>query len=381
MARTLRSDRMLFVGALALVCTSVVMVVSASMARDSIAAASLKQLKFVAIGLVGMFAVMRTDYHHLRRPAVIWTLLGVTVVGLLAVFAFREVKGSHRWIMLPGLNMQPSELAKLAVIIFAGAVLERRMHRINDVKYALLPVAFVTGLLAFLIVAEPDLGTATVVVLIVMAMTVAAGLRWRHLMVAGLLMVPVVGAYVAIYPHARDRVMAYASVLRGAEPTAQTPQELADLKRVKYQGDQSLIALGSGGWFGVGLGASQQKNFYLPEANNDFIFAVIGEELGVVGTTALLACFMVVVWRGLRAALLAPDRFGTLVGIGLTMLVGIQALINMTVVTGIGPTKGIPLPLVSAGGSSLVVNMLAMGILLNISQHASVKAAATVDAA
>lgn len=222
--------------------------------------------------------------------------------------------------------------------------------------------------------AEPDLGSSAVVVLIVMAMTVAAGLRWRHLVVACLLLVPVGGAYLAVYPHARARVLNYMSLMRSADPASASP-----MTRDTWQRDQSLIALGSGGVFGVGLGGSQQKNSYLPEAHNDFILAIIGEELGLMGTTAILACFLVIAWRGLRAALLAPDRFGTFVGIGLTMLMGIQALINMTVVTGMGPTKGIPLPLVSAGGSSLVVNLLAMGILLNISQQASATAAASVD--
>jgi cell division protein FtsW len=358
---------MLFVGALALVCTSIVMVVSASMAKETIAAASLRQFKFVAIGLLGMFAVMRTDYHHLRRPAVIWTLLGVTVAGLLAVFAFRAVNGSHRWIFLPGLNMQPSELAKLAAIIFAAAVLERRMHRINDIKYSLLPIGIVTGILALLIVKEPDMGTSTVLVLSVATMVLAAGLNWRYLAGASLLMLPVL-TYVAIREAYRSqRVTDWISYITGHDPA--------------YHLKQSLIALGSGGPFGVGLGASSQKWFFLPEANNDFIFSVIGEELGVLGTTVLLVCFMIVAWRGLRAALLAPDRFGTLVGIGLTMMMGLQACIHMSVVTGLAPTKGIPLPFVSSGGSSLVVNMLAMGILLNISQHASVKAAATVNAA
>ncbi len=261
MARTLRSDRMLFFAALALVCTSVVMVVSASVVgKTTIAQVSLHQLGFAAFGLIGMFATMRTDYHHFRRPAVIWTLVGVTVVALVAVFLFAPVNGARRWIQLPGLpSAQPSELAKLAAIIFTAAVLERRMHRIHDVKYALLPIAFVTGLLAFLILAEPDLGTSAVVVLIVLAMTVAAGLRWRHLVVAGLLLLPVGALYLAVYPHARDRVQAYVSFLRPADQAAQTPQELEQLKRIRHQGRQSLIALGSGGVFGVGLGGSQQQ--------------------------------------------------------------------------------------------------------------------------
>lgn len=367
MARTLRSDKVLFGAALALVCTSVVMVVSASV-KESLSAVSLRQLGYAAFGLIGMFAAMRTDYHHLRRPAVIWTLLGVTVACLLAVFFFPKVNGARRWIDLPHLpTVQPSELAKLVAIVFTAAVLERRMHRINDVKYALLPIAVVTGLLTFLIEQEPDLGTATMVVLAVAAMAFAAGLSWRYVFGAALLTIPVLTTLIIAYPYRVIRMMAF------LKPETADPRDT-------WQLIQSQIALGSGGLFGLGLGGGLQKRFYLPAPNNDFILAVIGEELGLIGTTAILLCFLVITWRGLRAALLAPDRFGTLVGIGLTMLMGMQALINMSVVTGLAPTKGIPLPLVSAGGSSLFVNLLAMGILLNISQQASATAAASVDA-
>jgi cell division protein FtsW len=360
---------MLFWAAVALVSTSVVMVVSASVARESMARVSLRQLGYAAVGVLAMFAAMRTDYHHLRRPVVIWSLLGVTIAGLLAVFLFHEVNGARRWIQLPGLTLQPSELAKLAAIIFAAAILERRMHRINDVKYSLMPIGIVTAVLAFLIVKEPDLGTTAVVVLAVLAMVFAAGLHWRYVFGAVLLMLPAILLYIVTHQHALDRITAF---MQPGSPQNQ----LTD----GHQLLQSQIALGSGGVFGLGLGNSLQKRFFLPEAHNDFIFAVIGEELGLIGTAALLLCFMVVAWRGLRAAMLAPDRFGTLVGVGLTMMIGMQAFINMSVVTGLAPTKGIPLPLVSAGGSSLLVNLLAMGILLNISQQTSVTAAATVEA-
>jgi cell division protein FtsW len=372
MARTLRSDKVLFFAALALVCTSVIMVVSASVAREPLARASLRQLAYAVGGLIAMFALMRTDYHHLRRPTVIWTLLGVTTAGLLGVFLFKDLNGAHRWIHLPvpGLpvSLQPSELAKLAAIVFAAAVLERRMHRINDVRYSLLPIGLVTGVLAFLIVKEPDLGTSMVVVLAVLTMAFAAGLSWRYLCGVLLLMLPVLTYYILTHAERTNRVLAF---LR--------PDEVNKLGD-GWQLYQSLIALGSGGIFGLGLGEGWQKLFFLPEPQNDFIFAVIGEEFGLVGTTLVVACFAVVAWRGLRAALLAPDRFGTLVGVGLTMMIGMQAFINMSVVTGLAPTKGIPLPFVSAGGSSLLVNLLAMGILLNISQQASPAAAATVDA-
>jgi cell division protein FtsW len=365
MARTLKSDKVLFWGALALVCTSIVMVFSAS-ALNKAAGPPLSQLGWAVAGIGALLVMMRVDYHHLRRPAVIWSLVAFTIGALLAVFFFEERNGARRWIEVAGRTWQPSELAKLAAIIFAAAVLDRRMHRINDVGYSLAPIAVVTGVLAFLIVIEPDLGTSTVLVLVVVSMVFAAGLRWRYLGGGVLLMLPVLVYFIVAFPWRWARIMAF------MDPTVGRLKE-------NYQLEQSTIALGSGGPFGLGLGNGMQKVFFLPEPHNDFIFAVIGEELGLIGTTAILACFAVIAWRGLRAALLAPDRFGTLLGIGIAMMVGLQAFLNMSVVTGLAPTKGIPLPLVSAGGSSLVVTLLAMGILLNISQQASSTAAASVD--
>ena len=255
----------------------------------------------------------------------------------------------------------------IATILFAAAILERRMHRINDVGYSLVPIGIVTAGLAFLIVKEPDLGTATVLVLAVMSMVFAAGLAWRNLAGVSLLMLPVLIYFIVFYQWRMDRILAY---LR--------PE--SDALTKNWQLAQSQIALGSGGVFGLGLAHGRQKLFWLPESHNDFIFAVIGEELGLIGTTAIVICFGVIAWRGLRAALLAPDRFGTILGIGIAMMIAMQAFINMAVVTGLAPTKGIPLPFISQGGSSLLVSLVAMGILLNISQQASPHAATSVDA-
>lgn len=366
MARTLRSDKILFWAALVLVCTSIVMVVSASAATEPMARVLMRQLGFAAVGLIAMFAAMRTNYHHLQRPSLIWTAVGISIIGLMVVFLFKERNGAHRWITFLGQSVQPSEFAKITAVVFGAAVLERRMHRIDDVKYSLLPVAIVTGILAFLIVEEPDLGTAIVVVMAVMSMVFVAGLSWRYLSGAFLLMLPAVTYYIVTHPYRVNRMLAFL-----------WPDSTSNLKE-GWQLLQSEIALGSGGVFGLGLGGSLQKRFFLPEANNDFILAVIGEELGLIGATALLICFAIIAWRGLRSSLLAPDRFGTLLGIGLSMMVAMQAFLNVTVVTGLAPTKGIPLPLVSAGGTSLLVNLVALGILLNISQQRSPTAAATV---
>lgn len=360
MARTLRSDKVLFSAVVALVCTSTVMVISATLMS------SMRQGFFAVAGIVALLVMMRVDYHYLRRPAVIWSLLAFTVFGLLAVFLFASRNGAHRWIGIGQLNWQPSELAKITAIVFTAAVLERRMHRINEAGYALAPIAIVTGGLALLVVLEPDLGTAVVLAMVVVSMLVAAGLKWRHLISAGVLAVPVLTYLIVAYPWRMQRIFAFMDPENSALPE-------------NYQLRQSLIALGSGGPEGLGLGNSAQKLYFLPEKENDFIFSIIGEELGLLGATAIVICFGIIAWRGMRAALLAPDRFGTFLGLGISMLVILQAFVNISVVVGLVPTKGIALPFISSGGSALVTMLAAAGILLNISQQASRTAAASVD--
>jgi cell division protein FtsW len=371
MARTLKSDKMLFWAALLLVCTSVVMVYSASAVQaDSAYQASyhllVRQLVWALLGLGLLLVVMRIDYHQLRRPAVIWALLAVTVAALGAVFLFTPRRNTYRWISVGSLSWQPSELAKVVAVLFAAALLERRMHRINDVKYALVPIGVVTVSLAGLIVVQPDFGTATVLTLVVTSMIFAAGLSYRYLFGTALVLLPTAMMLILGSPYRRRRLMAF------LDPWEQQFD-------AGFQVVQSLIAVGSGGLLGRGLMAGVQKIFYIPEPQNDFIFAVIGEELGLVGTTLTLLCFGVIAWRGLRTALVAPDRFGSFLALGLTLIVALQALLNMSVVVGLLPTKGIPLPLVSNGGSSLVVTLAAMGVLLNISQQSSPTAAVAIE--
>lgn len=370
MARTLKSDKTLFLLTLLLVGASIVMVYSASsvqaMNKFNVSYYFLsKQAVWAVLGFVLMFAAMRLDYHEYRRPAVIWTLLGVTVLLLLAVFFGPVINGTQRWLSFRLFSLQPSELAKLSVILFSAAILERRMHRIGELTYAVAPVAIVTLGLAGLVLIEPDFGTAASIVLIAIAMLYAAGLRYRHLTTALAVITPVAVLLVVVKAYRFKRVLAF------LDPEG---TKLGD----GFQLYQSLIALGSGGLVGRGLGASMQKLFYLPEAHTDFIFSIIGEELGLIGTTLVLAAFALLAWRGLRVALLAPDRFGSLLALGITMMIAVQALINITVVTGLAPTKGLPLPFVSNGGSSLMINMVAMGVLLNISQQASAAVAATM---
>jgi cell division protein FtsW len=363
MARKLKSDKLLFIATLLLVCTSVVMVYSASavimMERHQQPYLFLfKQATFALVGLFLVPFVMRIDYRTYRQPAVIWSALGIVGLALVAVLFTPSIKGASRWLSIGPVGIQPSELAKVAVIFFMAALLERRMDRIDEPSYALLPIGIVVGVVVGLIVVEPDLGTAVSVLMIAAVMVFAAGVSYRY--VLGLFLASLPALYFLLMTSAYRRRRVTAFLNPWADP-------LGD----GFQMIQSIIAVGTGGVFGRGLMAGVQKLFYLPEPHNDFIYSVIAEELGLVGATLLLACFCVVTWRGLRTALRAPDRFGAFLAIGLTTMVAFQAFFNISVVLGLLPTKGIPLPFVSYGGSSLLINLIGMGILLNVSQHAS----------
>jgi len=366
MARKLKSDRVLFIATLLLVCLSIVMVYSASAVVAFERAGSpylflIKQSMWAALGMAVLGIVMRVDYRHYREPAFIWTSLGVVSVALVGVYFSTPVNHAHRWFGIGGLGVQPSELAKLTAIFFIAALLERRMHRINEVKYSLLPIGLVLACLVALILPEPDFGTTMSLLLIATVMIFAAGLNYRYIVGAALVALPTVAILVWSYAYRLKRVKTFLNPW--SDP-------LGD----GFQIIQSLIAVGTGGVWGRGLMNGVQKLFYLPEPHTDFIYAVIAEELGMIGATAVLICFLVIAWRGLRIALRAPDGFGAFLALGLTTMVSVQALINISVVLGLMPTKGIALPFVSFGGSSLLINLLGMGILLNVSQHASSEA-------
>jgi len=363
-ARKLKSDRILFVAAILMVCASVVMVYSAS------APAALDKYKDPYYFLIrqGLWAVlgvgvlaftMRIDYRSYRNDALIWAGLIVVALLLGAVLFSRPVNGARRWLSIAGLGFQPSEFAKIAIVAFTALTLERRMHRINEVSYSLAPLAIVGAVLAGLVLIEPDFGTALSLVMIVGAMVFTAGLSYRYILGAGLAAVPLLGGALMFESYRVARLFTF------LDPWA-------DRQGEGFQIIQSFIAVGTGGVFGRGLNESLQKMLFLPEPHTDFIYAVIGEELGLIGTTVTLLCFCVIAWRGLLIASKAEDRFGSLMAIGLTTMIAAQAFINMSVVIGLLPTKGIPLPLLSSGGSSLVVSLLGVGVLLNISQHESV---------
>ena len=363
MARKLKSDRILFTATLLLVCASVVMVYSASalVALERFQQANLfvtRQAMWAVLGLAVLAITMRIDYRTYRSDLFIWGVLGIVAVMLVGVLFSTPINGTRRWFGVGSLGIQPSELAKIACILFVALMLERRMHRIDDLSYSLLPIGLVVGALVGLILLQPDFGTAMSLLLIAGVMVFAAGLHYKYFVGTVLAALPVLYVVLVSAPYRRRRLMAF------WDPWA---DPLGD----GFQIIQSLIAVGTGGVFGRGLMGGVQKLFYLPEPHTDFIYAVIGEELGLLGASGILICFCVIAWRGLRIAMRAEDTFGSFVALGLTTMISVQAFVNMSVVLGLMPTKGIPLPLVSAGGSSLLISLLGMGVLLNISQHES----------
>jgi cell division protein FtsW len=361
MARKLKSDRILFTAAVLLVCVSVVMVYSSSaaLAFDRFGQAYMfliRQAMWTALGLVALAVAMRIDYRTYRNEAFIWALTGAVCVLLVLVLFSAPVNGARRWFNLGGLGIQPSELAKIAAVFFTALMLERRMHRIDELSYSLLPIGIVVGAMGGLILIEPDLGTALSLLMVVGTMVFAAGLNYRYLLGTAIAAVPIVYLLVAGSPYRLRRLLAF------MDPEA---DPLGD----GFQVMQSLIAVGTGGVFGRGLMGGVQKLFYLPEPHTDFIYAVIGEELGLLGATTVLVCFCIIAWRGVRIAMRAQDAFGAFLALGVTAMIAVQALVNISVVLGLLPTKGIPLPLVSSGGSSLLVSLAGVGVLLNVSQH------------
>lgn len=316
-----------------------------------------KQIGFTVGGLVAMYIVSRIDYHIFQKPWVVYGAVGITVLLLLAVFAFPPINGARRWIRFGGISFQPSELAKIALPIFLAYYLTKKEELVGDLKQVVLPCLAGLGILGGLVFLEKDLGTTIVLCAIFSAVYFAAGARLIHIgtVAAGLVAIGV-GA-ILFAPWRIARLMAFID-----------PYKYADDEG--YQVVQSLYAIGSGGVLGEGFANGKQKLFYLPYPYSDFIFSVVGEELGLVGTLAVVLTFGLLLWRGARAAVLAPDRFGNLLGIGIITGIIVQALFNISVVTSILPAKGIPLPFISYGGSSVVVTLLGVGVLLNISKFA-----------
>ncbi len=361
MAKHYRPDRLLIIATLGLLALGVVMVFSASAVYASELFGNagmfvIRQFIWLLLGLGALFLMTQVDYRRLCQPAVVFPALCVVLVLLVAVLFLDPSRSTHRWIRLGLFSVQPSELAKLALILFLAYFLERRRHAVDDVPGTLLPAGCITAVLVGLILLQPDLGTAAVIVAIAGAMFFVAGLRLQYL------------AYLA----AAGSVAAYFLIVRVPYRMARIQAFLdpyADPQGSGFQTIQSLLAVGSGGVTGVGLMDGKQKLFYLPEAHTDFIFAVVGEELGLLGAAIVVILFGIIAWRGLRIAALAPDGLARLLAVGVTVMIVGQAFINLSVVIGLLPTKGISLPFISYGGSGLLVMLLGMGLLLNISQR------------
>jgi cell division protein FtsW len=363
MARKLYPDKWLFAATIGLALFGVVMVYSASaMLAQSEHHGSFyyvtKQAIWTAIGFIAMLVAMQFDYNHLRDRRIVYGLLLLTVFMLLAVFAFPPVNGARRWIKFHGLSVQPSEISKLALSIFLAYFLEKNVGREREFWGTFIPCGLVTALLAALIVGEPDFGTSMMLVVTFVVVIYTAGARLSHLAMAAAPALTLAAGLLIFVPWRMARLVTF------LDPWA-------DPQKSGFQVVQSLIAVGSGGPNGLGFAQGKQKMLFLPFAHSDFIFAVIGEELGLLGTLAVLLVFALFLWRGLRTSLLAPDRFGKLLSLGIVGGIVAQALFNMSVVLSLVPTKGIPLPFISYGGSSLVPTLAAVGILLNISQHAT----------
>ena len=363
MARKLKPDRILFIVTLVLVSFGVAMVFSSSaiVAKEKFGDPnyfSFKQLIFATLGLAVMFVVMKVDYHTYRHPAVVFSALAVVVALLVVVFFLAAAANTHRWIQLAGFSVQPSELAKLSLIFFLSYFLEKRKGNVNDLKFTLIPIGLIVAVLAGLIVLQPDLGTAVSLLLISAVLLFVAGLDLRWIAAAVIFAVPTFYLLVFRVRYRRERILAFLNPWE--EPLGRG-----------YQIIQSILSVASGGILGLGFMEGKQKLFYLPEAHTDFIFAVVGEEAGMIGTCAILILFSIFLWRGLCTSMRAPDLFGFYLALGITMMVCVQAFINMSMVLGLLPTKGIPLPFLSYGGSSFVVMLAAVGILLNVSQQSS----------
>jgi cell division protein FtsW len=354
----LRWDLWLAVATLGLVLCGVVMVYSAAAASDESMRFLLAQVRYAVVGLVVMAVLMHVDYHKFEQPLLIYGLLGLIALLLLIVFAFPKINGAHRWIRVSGFSLQPSELAKAALVVFLAWFLTQREEegQLENFWETIAPAGVVTSILAALILKEPDLGTTMMLGVIFVVMIFSAGMPLRHLLKVMPLMLPVALLLVFKVGWRWERVVAFLD-----------PEKHAQGKG--YQAWQSLIAVGSGGLNGLGFGQSKQKLLFLPEPHSDFIFAVISEELGLFGAATLVAAFGFFLYRGLRVSRFAPDRFGQLLAIGFTTAIVAQAFFNISVNLSLVPTKGIPLPFVSAGGTSLLVTLATVGVLLNISMH------------
>ncbi|WP_020675399.1 putative lipid II flippase FtsW [Geopsychrobacter electrodiphilus] len=358
-------DTTLLLLAVALTCLGVVMVFSSScvVAGEKYGDAFFflkKQLKFALVGGLLMALTMYVDYEFWRKIAIPLLLLGICLLALLFVPGMGVTAGgAARWLRLPGITVQPAEFVKLGLVLYLASSMTRKKEKIRSFKLGLLPYILVLGAILGLLLLQPDLGSAMIISGVALTMLLMAGARWSFVVPLVLSVLPAVYFMIMHVDYRRRRILAFLNPWKDPYDTG-------------FQIIQSMIAFGSGGVFGKGLGGSEQKLFFLPEAHTDFIFSVIGEELGLIGVLAVSGIFLLLVLRGLRIAWYATDPFARYLAFGLTLLLGMEAFVNMAVCLGLLPTKGLALPFISYGGTSLIASLVAVGILLNISSRIEV---------
>lgn len=352
-------DFVLFIIIMLLLAIGIIMVYSASSysalykEKDSMFYLK-RQFIYGTLGVTSMLVIMRIDYHYYKKIAGWLLALCIPLLGL--VFIFPDRNGAYRWIEVGPLTFQPSELTKYAVVIFLAVSIANKGEKIKKFKDGIVPYLLVSGFFAGLILAEKNLSIATVIMIVTLIMLFVAGAQSKQIFgIVFPILIMAVLALAFLSPYRRARMLNFLNPWKSASDEG-------------YQLVQSFYALGSGKILGLGLGNSRQKCFYMPEPHNDFIFSIIGEELGLIGAIFVISLFILLIWRGIMIAQKAKDVYGTLLAVGITSVIAVQAVINIAVVTGSMPVTGVPLPFISYGGSALVITMGAMGILLNISR-------------
>jgi cell division protein FtsW len=316
-----------------------------------------KQFFFSLIGLIGMVGIMQINYRRLQAwtyPILILSIMLLIVVLIPGLGLSHKVGVARRWLMTPWFVFQPSEIGKLALLIFIAYSLAKKGDRIKEFLVGFLPIIAISGIMILLVILERDMGTAIFLGLLTMVLLFLGGTRLSHLLIVPLIAAPVLYVYVTRIPYVYRRIIAFLDPWK-------------DVQGMGFQIIQSCVALSSGGLWGVGLGDSKQKLFFLPAAHTDFILAILGEELGYIGVMVVILLFVLLIWRGVRIALRTEDPFGAYLAMGIITMIALQVIINMGVVLGLLPTKGLTLPFISYGGTSVVVNLVAVGILMNIS--------------
>lgn len=361
MAKRVGVDKWLFGATLVLVVIGLLMVFSASavMAKERFGspyAFVIRQSLWAVFGLTAMTMLMQVDYRRFNKPNIVFPAVAVTILLLLVAFLMHDSHATHRWIRFGALSFQPSEIAKPAIVLFLAWFLQNRMHSIEDFRGTILPAALPSLIFIALILKEPDLGTALVCAGVTALMLYLAGMNMRYLGLAALAAAPVLYFMLFRVKWRRDRILAF------LDPES-------DPLGKGFHIIQSLIAVGTGGVHGLGYMDGRQKLFYLPEPHTDYIFANVAEELGLIGAIAVVGLFVVLGYRGMRAAILSKDPFARLLAFGITATLLIQAFFNISVVLALVPTKGITLPFISYGGTSLFIMLASIGVLLNITRE------------